>query len=175
MLGNGWCSALPELLGRIDAGGSAAKIRQVIGAAALGPDGQLTEASEVILIGAMNGLRLSARTRKRLEAPPLPQSLAELRGCELEEPLLSAVATIAFSAMAAATGTSDAVRRMPGLLLRLGMPGPTAEAATRAALSEYLSARMVLTGHYRVLQAAIVGTALQLYLPTAISSRPPSA
>lgn len=154
------------MLGRWDAGGSARKIRQVIGVAALGPDGQLTEASEVILLGAMDGFRLSAGTRRRLEAVPLPRNIGELRDCALEEPLLSAVAAIAFSAMAAATDASDAVRRMPALLLRLGMPRPTAEAATHVARDEYLSARMVLTGHYRILQAAVAGTALQLRLPT---------
>jgi hypothetical protein len=154
-------------MGRWDARGSARKIRQVIGAAALGPDGQLTEASEVILLGAMDGIGLSAGTRRRLDAAPLPRKVAELRGCALEEPLLSAVAAIAFSAMAAATDTSDAARRMPDLLLHLGMPRPTAEAATSAVMDEYLSARMVLTGHYRVLQAAIAGTALQLQLPIA--------
>jgi hypothetical protein len=34
-------------------------------------------------------------------------------------------------------------------------------------MDEYLSARMVLTGHYRVLQASVASTALQLQLPTA--------
>jgi hypothetical protein len=154
-------------LGRLDASGSARKIRRVIGVAALGPDGQLTEASEVILLGAMDGFGLSAGTRRRLETEPLPRSVGELRDCALEEPLLSAVAAIAFSAMAAATDTTDAVRRMPTLLLRLGMPQPTAEATTHTAKDEYLSAQMVLTGHYRVLQAAVAGTALQLRLPMA--------
>jgi hypothetical protein len=155
------------VMGRWDAGGSAGIVRRIIGAAALGPDGQLTEASEVILLGAMDGIGLSAGARRRLDAAPLPGNVAELRGCALEEPLLSAVAAIAFSAMAAATDTGDAARRMPDLLLHLGMPRPTAEAATNAAMDEYLSARMVLTGHYRVLQAAIAGTALQLQLPIA--------
>jgi hypothetical protein len=142
------------VMGRWDARGSARKIRQVIGAAALGPDGQLTEASEVILLGAMDGIGLSAGARRRLDAAPLPRKVAELRGCALEEPLLSAVAAIAFSTMAAATDTSDAARRMPDLLLHLGMPRPTAEAATSAAMDEYLSARMVLSGRYRVLRAS---------------------
>jgi hypothetical protein len=75
-------------MGRWDARGSARKIRQVIGAAALGPDRQLTEAGEVILLGAMDGIGLSAGTRRRLDAAPLPGNVAELRGCALEEPLL---------------------------------------------------------------------------------------
>jgi hypothetical protein len=154
-------------LGRWDLRGSARIIRRVIGAAAAGPDGQLTEAGEVILLGAVDGFGLSARARVRLNAEPLPRSVRELQGCALQEPLLSAVAAIAFSAMAAATDTGDARRRMPHLLLRLGMPQPTAEAATHTAMNEYLSARMLLTDHYRILQSAVAGTALQLRLPRA--------
>jgi len=153
-------------LERRDLRGSARIVRRVIGVAALGPGGQLTEASEVIYLGAVYGFGLSDRVRTRLEAEPLPRNLGELRGCALQEPLLSAVAAIAFSAMAAAANANDAARRMPDLLLRLGMPRPTAEAATHAAMNEYQSARMVLTDHYRILQSAVVGTALQLRLPT---------
>jgi len=154
-------------LQRWDRHGSARVIRRVIGFAALGPDGKLTDASEVIYDGAMQGMGVSGRARKRMDSEPLPRSVADLRGCALQEPLLSAVTTIAFSAMAAATDTDEAVHRMPALLLRLGMPQPTAEAATHTAMNEYLSTRMLLTDHYQVLQFAIAGIALQFRLPTA--------
>ena len=155
------------VLARRDLSGSARIIRRVIGVAALGPDGCLTEAGEVILLGAVDGFGLSNGARTQLEAEPLPRNVGELRNCALQEPVLSAVASIAFSAMAASTGTADAARRMPALLLRLGMPVPTAQAATRAAMNEYIGARMVLTDHYQVLQSAVIGTALQLRLPMA--------
>src|SRR6185437_2503387 len=61
-------------LQRWDRHGSARVIRRVIGFAALGPDGKLTDASEVIYDGAMQGMGVSGRARKRMDSEPLPRS-----------------------------------------------------------------------------------------------------
>jgi len=83
----------------------------------------------------------------------------------VREPLLTAVATVAFSAMAAANGATEAASRMPALLLRLGLPRPTAEAAAARFLEDYVSARVVLSDHYRLLRPEATGTRPRLELP----------
>jgi hypothetical protein len=91
--------------------------------------------------------------------------VSDLEPCALREPLLTAVATVAFSAMAAANGETEAARRMPALLLRLGLPRPTAEAAAARFLEDYVSARVVLSDHYRLLRPEATGTRPRLELP----------
>jgi hypothetical protein len=150
-----------------DKRGSLRIVRDLIGYAAQSPDGTMTEASEVIFYGVMDGFGLSDAHRRRLEKQPLPRDWSELRGCTLQEPLLSAATAISFSAMAAASNVDDALRTMPRLLLRLGLPQPTAEARTQWALEEYQGARLVLTDHYQVIQSAVAGTALRLGLQIA--------
>ena len=144
---------------------SARIIRQVIGAAAMTPDGVMTEESELIFRGAMAGTGVAGADLRRLEGVPLPASVRDLEPCALREPLLTAVATVAFSAMAAANGETEAARRMPALLLRLGLPRPTAEAAAARFLEDYVSARVVLSDHYRLLRPEASGTRPRLELP----------
>ena len=132
---------------------SARIIRQVIGAAAMTPH------------GVMAGTGVARADLRRLEGVPLPASVRDLEPCALREPLLTAVATVAFSAMAAANGETEAARRMPALLLRLGLPRPTAEAAAARFLEDYVSARVVLSDHYRLLRPEATGTRPRLELP----------
>ena len=89
---------------------------------------------------------VGARTRKRLLAGPRPASVSDLGACPLPEPLLSAVAVIAFAAMAEATSPDDAVLRMPALLRRMGLARPAAETKAREILTEYTSTYLVLSG-----------------------------
>ena len=144
---------------------SARIIRQVIGAAAMNPDGVMTEESELIFRAAMAGTGAARADLRRLEGVPLPASVSDLEPCALREPLLTAVATVAFSAMAAANGETEAARRMPALLLRLGLPRPTAEAAAARFLEDYAGARVVLSDHYRLLRPEATGTRPRLELP----------
>jgi hypothetical protein len=140
-------------------------IRRVIGVAAMAPDGSMTEESRLIFQGAMEGTGLTRADLWRLEAEPLPVSISDLESCALQEPLLSAVVTVAFSAMAAASSATEAVQRIPALLVRLGLPRPTAEAAARRCLEDYIAARVVLSDHYPLLRPAAAGTAPQFRLP----------
>lgn len=127
-------------------------IRQVIGAAAIAPDGAMTEESALIFRAAMGGTGLSHADLRRLDAEPPPASVRDLEPCPLQEPMLSAVATVAFSAMAAASGQTETARRFPALLLRLGLPRPTAEAAARQFADDYAGGRVVLSDHYPLLR-----------------------
>lgn len=140
-------------------------IRQVIGVAAMAADGSMTEESRLIFQGAMEGTGLTRADLGRLEAEPLPASVSDLESCALQEPLLSAVVTVAFSAMAAASSATEAVQRIPALLVRLGLPRPTAEAAARRCLDDYTDARVVLSDHYPLLRPEAAGTIPQFRLP----------
>jgi hypothetical protein len=88
---------------------------------------------------------VGAKTRKRLLAEPRPASVSDLGACPLPEPLLSAVAVIAFTAMAEATSPDDAVRQIPALLRRMGLARPAAETKAREILDEYTSTYLVLS------------------------------
>ena len=88
---------------------------------------------------------VGTRTRKRLLAEPRPASVSDLGACPLPEPLLSAVAVIAFSAMAEAASPDDAVRRMPALLRRMGLARPAADTKAGEILDEYTSTYLVLS------------------------------
>jgi hypothetical protein len=88
---------------------------------------------------------VAARTRKRLLAEPRPASVSDLGACPLPEPLLSAVAIIAFAAMAEATSPGDAARQMPALLRRMGLARPTADTKAGEILDEYTSTYLVLS------------------------------
>jgi hypothetical protein len=128
-------------------------------------DGSMTEESRLIFQGAMEGTGLTRADLRRLEAEPLPASVSDLESCALQEPLLSAVVTVAFSAMAAASSATEAVQRIPALLVRLGLPRPTAEAAARRCLDDYTDARVVLSDHYPLLRPEAAGTIPQFRLP----------
>jgi hypothetical protein len=88
---------------------------------------------------------VAARTRKRLLAGPRPASVSDLGACPLPEPLLSAVAVIAFTAMAEATSPEDAVRQIPALLRRMGLARPAADTKTRQILDQYTGTYLVLS------------------------------
>ena len=72
---------------------------------------------------------VAARTRQRL----------------LAEPLLSAVAVIAFTAMAEATSPEDAARQMPALLRRMGLARPAADTKAGQILDQYTGTYLVLS------------------------------
>jgi hypothetical protein len=105
----------------------------------------MPEEASFIVESALISLGAGARTRKRLLAEPRPASVSELGACPLPEPLLSAVAVIAFAAMAEAAGPDDAVRQMPALLRRMGLARPAAETKASEILDEYTSTYLVLS------------------------------
>ena len=72
---------------------------------------------------------------------------------------------IAFSAMAEATGADDAARRIPALLLRIGLPRPTAEAMATRLTEEYNSTHMVLSDYYRRLPSQVPERPGRLHVP----------
>jgi hypothetical protein len=123
----------------------ARSICRILRVAATAPDGSMPEEASFIVESALIGMGVSARTRKRLLAEPRPGSVSDLGACPLPEPRLSAVAVIAFAAMAEATSTDDAVRRMPALLRRMGLARPAAETKTREILDEYASTYLILS------------------------------
>lgn len=81
----------------------ARNICRILRVAATAPDGSTPEEASVIVESALMNLGVSAGTRKRLLAEPRPAAVSDLGACPLPEPLLSAVAIIAFAAMAEAT------------------------------------------------------------------------
>jgi hypothetical protein len=105
----------------------------------------MPEEASFIVESALISMGLGAKTRKRLLAEPRPVSVSDLGACPLPEPLLSAVAVIAFTAMAEATSPDDAVRQMPALLRRMGLARPAAETKAREILDEYTSTYLVLS------------------------------
>ena len=102
----------------------ARSICRILRVAATAPDGSMPEEASFIVESALISMGVGARTRKRLLAEPRPASVSDLGACPLPEPLLSAVAVIAFAAMAEATSPQDAVRQMPALLRRMGLARP---------------------------------------------------
>jgi hypothetical protein len=105
----------------------------------------MPEEAGFIVESALISMGVSARTRRRLLAEPRPASVSDLGACPLPEPLLSAVAVIAFTAMAEAASPDDAVRQMPALLRRMGLARPAAETRAREILDEYTSTYLVLS------------------------------
>jgi len=120
-------------------------ICRILRVAATTPDGSMAEEASFIVESALMSMGVSARTRKRLLAEPPPTSVSDLGACPLPEPLLSAVAVIAFAAMAEATSPEDAIRRMPALLRRMGLTRPAAETKAGEILGEYTSTYLVLS------------------------------
>ena len=118
---------------------------RILGVAATAPDGSMPEEASFIAESALIGLGVGARTRKRLLAEPRPASVSDLGACPLPEPLLSAVAVIAFAAMGEAAGPQDAARQMPALLRRMGLARPAAETKAEEILDEYTSTYLVLS------------------------------
>jgi hypothetical protein len=105
----------------------------------------MPEEASFIVESALISMGVGAKTRKRLLAEPRPASVSDLGACPLPEPLLSAVAVIAFTAMAEAASPDDAVRQMPALLRRMGLARPAAETKARQILDEYTSTYLVLS------------------------------
>jgi hypothetical protein len=123
----------------------ARSVCRILGAAATAPDGSIPEEASFIVEAALISMGLGARARKRLLAGPRPASVSDLGACPLPEPLLSAVAVIAFAAMGEASSPEDAVRQLPALLRRMGLARPAAETKARQILDEYTSTYLVLS------------------------------
>jgi hypothetical protein len=123
----------------------ARSICRILRVAATAPDGSVPEEASFIVESALISMGAGAKTRKRLLAEPRPASVSELGACPLPEPLLSAVAVIAFTAMAEATSAEDAVRQMPALLRRMGLARPAAETKASDILDEYTGTYLVLS------------------------------
>jgi hypothetical protein len=85
---------------------------------------------------AANSARATGAPQDLL-AEPRPDSVSDLGACPLPEPLLSAVAVIAFTAMAEAASPDEAAQQMPALLRRMGLARPAAETKAREILGEY--------------------------------------
>ncbi|HEX9041044.1 MAG TPA: hypothetical protein VF838_08440 [Trebonia sp.] len=124
---------------------AARSICRILRVAAAAPDGSVPEEASFIVESALISMGVGARTRKRLLAEPLPSPVSDLGACPLPEPLLSAVAVIAFAAMAEAASPDDAVRQMPALLRRMGLARPAAETKAREILGEYTGTYLVLS------------------------------
>ena len=123
----------------------ARSICRILRVAATAPDGSMPEEAGFIVESALISTGVGARTRKRLLAEPRPASVSDLGACPLPEPLLSAVAVIAFAAMAEATSPQDAVRQMPALLRRMGLARPAADRKAGELLEEYTGTYLVLS------------------------------
>jgi hypothetical protein len=123
----------------------ARSICRILRVAATAPDGSAPEEASFIVESALISMGVGARTRQRLLAEPPPASVSDLGACPLPEPLLSAVAVIAFAAMAEATSSDDAVRQMPALLRRMGLARPAADMKTGEILDEYTGTYLVLS------------------------------
>ncbi len=143
----------------------ARSVCRILGAAATAPDGSMPEEASFIVESALISMGVGAKTRKRLLAEPRPASVSDLGACPLPEPLLSAVAVIAFTAMSEAAGPEDAVRQMPALLRRMGLARPAAETKTREILDEYTSTYLVLSGLSAQLRAQAPERPFRVHLP----------
>jgi hypothetical protein len=120
-------------------------VTEILLAAATAPDGSLPAEASLVVETALMGLGVSARARRRLLAEPRPGRISDLGPCPLPEPLLSAIAVIAFSAMAEADGPDEALRQTPVLLRRMGLARPAAEAKAGEIRDEYNSTYLVLS------------------------------
>lgn len=124
---------------------AARSICRILRVAATAPDGSMPEEAGFIVESALMGMGVGAKARQRLLAEPRPDSISDLGACPLPEPLLSAAAVIAFTAMAEAASPDDAVRQMPALLRRMGLARPAADAKAREILDEYTGTYLVLS------------------------------
>ena len=120
-------------------------VAQILGVAATAPDGSVPDEASFVVEAALMGMGVSAKTRQRLMTGPRPARVSDLGACPLPEPLLSAVAVIAFIAMAEATSPDEAFRQTPTLLRRMGLARPAAEAKAREILDEYNQTYLVLS------------------------------
>jgi hypothetical protein len=145
--------------------GDARMICQLVGAAARAPDGSIPADSRVVLESALKGAGLGDRIRNRLLAEPPPMAISDLEPYPLQGELLEVVPMIAFSAIAEAAGPDVAAGRMPSLLRRIGLPGPTAEAAAERLREEYNSKHMLLSDYYARLASPRPDRSIQLHLP----------
>jgi len=145
----------------------ARNICRILRVAATAPDGSVPEEASFIVESALLSTGVGARTRKRLLAEPGPASVSDLGACPLPEPLLSAVAVIAFTAMAEATGPEDAVRRIPALLRRMGLARPAAETKASEILADYTSTYLVLSDLSAQLRTGAPERAFRVRLPVA--------
>lgn len=143
----------------------ARSIRRILGAAATAPDGSVPEEASFVVESALISMGVGARTRKRLLAEPPPGSVSGLGACPLPEPLLSAVAVIAFAAMAEASGPRDAARQIPVLLRRMGLARPAAEAKATQIADEYTSTYLVLSDLSAQLRTEAAERPLRVRLP----------
>jgi len=123
----------------------ARSICRILRVAATAPDGSMPAEASFIVESALISMGVAARTRQRLLAEPRPASVSDLGACPLPEPLLSAVAVIAFTAMAEATSPEDAVRQIPALLRRMGLARPAADTKAREILDQYTGTYLVLS------------------------------
>lgn len=123
----------------------ARSVCQILGVAATAPDGCVPDEASFVVETALMGMGVGAKTRKRLLAEPRPARISDLGACPLPEPLLSAVAVIAFNAMAEATSPDEAFGQAPTLLRRMGLARPTAETKAREILDDYNNTYLVLS------------------------------
>jgi len=140
---------------------------RILGVAATAADGSVPEEASFIVESALMSMGVGGRTRKRLLAEPRPASISDLGACPLPEPLLSAVAVIAFAAMAEATSPEDAVRQLPALLRRMGLARPAAEAKAGEILDEYTSTYLVLSDLSAQLKTEAPERPFRIRLPVA--------
>ena len=145
--------------------GDARMICQIVGVAALAPDGSIPADSRVVLESALKGTGLGGKIRNRLLAEPLPMAISDLEPFPLQGELLEVVPMIAFSAMAEAAGPDEAAGRMPSLLRRIGLPRPTAEAMAERLMEEYNSKHMILSDYYTRLTSPAPDRSIPLHLP----------
>ena len=143
----------------------ARSVCRILGVAATAPDGSMPEEASLIVESALIGMGLGVKARKRLLAEPRPASVSDLGACPLPEPLLSAVAVIAFTAMAEASSPEDAVRKMPALLRRMGLARPAAETKAREILDEYTGTYLVLSDLSAQLRAEAPERSFRVRLP----------
>ena len=123
----------------------ARSVCQILRAAATAPDGSIPAEASFVVETALMGMSVGAKTRKRLLSEPRSARISDLGACPLPEPLLSAVAVIAFNAMAEATSPDEAFRQTPTLLRRMGLARPTAEIKARGILDDYSNTYLVLS------------------------------
>jgi hypothetical protein len=145
----------------------ARSVCQILRVAATAPDGSVPEEASFIVESALMSMGVDAKTRHRLLAEPRPPSVSDLGACPLPEPLLSAVAVIAFAVMAEAASPDDTVRRMPALLRRMGLARPAAETKARQILDEYTSTYLVLSDLAAQLRTQAPQRSFRVRLPVA--------
>lgn len=150
----------------------ARRVCRVVRAAATAPDGSMPDEARRIAASALAGTGLGSRACQRLLSEPGPAKVSYLDSeCTFEEPLLTAVAIIAFCAMAEATGLDDAARRMPTLLRRMGLARPSAEAKAAEIAAEYTGKYLVLSHYYAQLQPPVTEWPVQFRPPVPAMAR----